>query len=183
METPAPLWAEALARKERQIVRKENGDAHIVERLMPAMWALAAGAGTRREIPPGIVQSRRRRLRRQNNRSRIQRQSSRSRIRRQNNRSRIRKQSSRSSRQCCTVHPVADRWRRIPDTADTVGQSSNDGEMIDVRNQNQGYGKKAERPHRKPKGGSHGIRQMYMQACPLDLLYSQRSCSLAYTRK
>ena len=165
LETPAPLWAEALARKERQIVRKENGDAHIVERLMPAMWALAAAAGTRREIPPGIVQSRRRRLRRQNNRSRI------------------RKQSSRSSRQCCTVHPVADRWRRIPDTADTVGQSSNDGEMIDVRNQNQGYGKKAERPHRKPKGGSHGIRQMYMQACPLDLLYSQRSCSLAYTRK
>lgn len=119
LETPAPLWAEALDRKERQIARKGNGDAHIVERLMPAMWALAAADGTRREIPPGTVQSRR---------------------------SRIRRQNRRSSRQCCTVHPVADRWRRIPDTADTVGQSSNDGEMIDERNQTKGYGKKAARP-------------------------------------
>lgn len=99
------MCSRALVLKERRIMRRVNGDAHIAERLMPAMWAPADVDGISWEMP----------------------------LEGDPNSSRIRRRSNHNNRKCYTVGSVESRWKRIQNFADSVEQRQ-DGNVLINRN-------------------------------------------------
>ena len=86
------MCSRALVLKERRIMRRGNGDAHIAERLMPAMWVPADVDGISQEMP----------------------------LEGGSNSSRIRRRINQNSRKCYTVCPVENRLKRIQNSVDSV---------------------------------------------------------------